>query len=69
MSHGGVLSLFGSEVVTEGEATPEQDRFLTRLSKLRKQADYEYGPIESDVEQLSVRAREFVSNAESLVSE
>lgn len=42
-SHGGVLSLFGSEVVLSGDAPRTQGRLLNRLSELRKQADY-WGP-------------------------
>jgi uncharacterized protein (UPF0332 family) len=44
-SHGGVLSLFGSEVVVVGDAPRENGRFLNRLSELRKQADYGYVPL------------------------
>lgn len=35
-SHGGVISLFGSEVVMEGDVPREMDRLLNRLSDFRK---------------------------------
>lgn len=66
-SHGGVLSLFGSEVVVEGDATREQGRLLNDLSTLRKQADYGYEPVDEDVDELVDRATNFVDAVESLV--
>lgn len=68
-SHGGVLSLFGSEIVTEGEATRERGRFLNRLSELRRQADYGYGTLEEDVDDLLQRTEEFVTEMEDLCAE
>lgn len=68
-SHGGVLSLFGSDVVAIGDAPRENGRFLNRLSELRKQADYGYGEIDENLGVLCDRTEEFVSLAESLVSE
>lgn len=65
-SHGAVLSLFGSEIVLEGEATREQGRLLNRLSNLRRQADYEYGPIEANVNELLGEVRSFVGAMEDL---
>lgn len=67
-SHGGVLSLFGSEVVVAGDTSRERGRFLNRLSELRKQADYGYGEIEEDVETLLSRTQEFVSEMETICS-
>lgn len=66
-SHGGVLSLFGSEVVAAGAAPREHGRFLNRLSELRKQADYGYGEIDEDIDDLLDRTRTFVSEAEDLI--
>lgn len=66
-SHGGVLSLFGSEVVVEGDATREQGRFLNDLSALRKQADYEYGPIDADIDDLLEQTDSFVEAMAELV--
>lgn len=68
-SHGGVLSLFGSEVVVEGDATREQGRFLNRLSELRKQADYGYGTLDEDVDALLRRTERFLTEMESLRAE
>jgi uncharacterized protein (UPF0332 family) len=66
-SHGGVLSLFGSEVVTEEDAPRDHGRFLNRLSELRKQADYGYGDLDEDVDNLLEQTRAFVENTEALV--
>lgn len=66
-SHGAVLSLFGSEVVTEGDAARSDGRFLNDLSTLRKQADYGYESIDEDVDELLARTEEFVTHAEELV--
>jgi uncharacterized protein (UPF0332 family) len=68
-SHGGVLSLFGSEVVVPGDARPEHGRFLNRLSELREQADYGHETVDEDVEVLLEKTREFVSTAEDIVSD
>lgn len=68
-SHGGVLSLFGSEVVVEGDATRDQGRFLNDVSTLRRQADYGLEPIDEDPDRLIERTEEFVSHMEGLVDE
>lgn len=68
-SHGAVLSLFGSELVVEGVTSRDRGRFLNDLSTLRKQADYQYGPIDADIDALLHDAREFVSEMEALVDE
>jgi len=68
-SHGGVLSLFGSEIVLGGGATREHGRLLNRLSNLRKRADYESGPIQADVDELLSEASEFVEAMERIVFE
>lgn len=66
-SHGGVLSLFGSEVVVEGDASRDQGRFLNDLSTLRKQADYGYEPLDEDIEELLDKTTSFVETMEELV--
>lgn len=60
-SHGGVLSLFGSEVIAVDDAPREYGRFLNRLSELRKQADYGYGTLDENVDALCSRTEQFVS--------
>ena len=65
-THGGVLSLFGSEIVVGGDASREDGRFLNDLAELRKQADYGYGAIDEDIDSLLTRTRHFVSKMESL---
>lgn len=67
-SHGGVLSLFGSEVVVAGDASRADGRFLNDLSELRKQADYGYGELDENVDALLARTQQFVSKMESLCS-
>lgn len=66
-SHGGVLSLFGSEVVVEGDASRDQGRFLNDLSTLRKQADYGYEPLDEDIEELLHKTTSFVETMGELV--
>lgn len=68
-SHGGVLSLFGSEVVAVGDAPRDHGRFLNRLSELRKQADYGYGEIDEDIGELLEETRSFVETAENIVDQ
>lgn len=51
-SHGGVLSLFGSEVVLPGDASRDKGQFLNRLSELRKQADYDHSFVDEDIDPL-----------------
>lgn len=68
-SHGGVVSLFGSEVVVDGSVSRERGRFLNRLSELRKQADYGYESISEDVETLIDRTEGFVTEMESLCTD
>jgi len=65
-THGGVLSLFGSEIVGTGDAARTDGRFLNDLGELRQQADYGYGTIDEDISTLPARTRQFVSEMESL---
>lgn len=66
-SHGGVLSLFGSEVVVDGVANRDDGRFLNELSTLRKQADYGHEPLDEDVDALVQRTETFVEEMTALV--
>ena len=66
-SHGGVLSLFGSDVVVEGDASREQGRFLNGLATLRKQADYGYESVDENVDALLERTASFVEAMEGIV--
>lgn len=68
-SHGGVLSLFGSEVVTEGDADRARGRFRNDLSTLRKQADYGYDSVDEDVDALLARTERFVAEMERLADD
>lgn len=64
-SHRGVVSLFGQEVVLEGDASGADGRFLNELRGLREQADYDHDPIEADIDELFERTEEFVTDMET----
>lgn len=66
-THQGVTMLFGREVVSSGEASGDDARFLNRLRDYREQADYDHDPIEADIDALFERAEEFVADMEELV--
>jgi uncharacterized protein (UPF0332 family)/predicted nucleotidyltransferase len=68
-SHGGVISLFGSEVVMEDDVPRERGRLLNRLSDLRKQGDYGYGSIDRPIDTFVPDARKFVTEMETLCAE
>jgi uncharacterized protein (UPF0332 family) len=68
-SHSGVLSLFGSEVVTEGDATRAQGRFLNEVSEFRRQADYGSGPLDVSVSELVTDTQSFVSAMAALIED
>jgi|AntDeeMetagen681_2_1112603.scaffolds.fasta_scaffold01963_4 uncharacterized protein (UPF0332 family) len=65
-THGGVLTLFGSEVVVSGDADRKDGQFLNNLGELRQQADYGYGTIDENLDALLSRTRKFVSQMESI---
>ena len=66
-SHGAVLSLFGSEVVVEGDASRQRGRFLNDLSTLRKQAYYGFEPVDEDIDALLDESSSFVETMKLLV--
>lgn len=65
-SHGGVCSLFGSEIIAVGDAPRRDGRFLSQLSELRQQADYGYDELDEDVEALHSRTENLVTDMRSL---
>ena len=65
-SHGGVLSLFGSEVIAVGDASRDDGRFFSQLSELRQQADYGYDELDENVSALYSRTQKLVAKMESL---
>jgi uncharacterized protein (UPF0332 family) len=65
-THGGVLTLFGSEIVREGDASRTDGRFLNDLGELRQQADYGYGTIDENIDALHSRTQQLVSDMEAL---
>jgi uncharacterized protein (UPF0332 family) len=68
-SHGGVRSLFGSEIIAAGEAPREDGRFLSRLSELRQLADYGYDGPDEDIDALLERTRRLVSDMDDIRSD
>ncbi|WP_227380199.1 HEPN domain-containing protein [Haladaptatus halobius] len=65
-SHGGVLSLFGSEIIAAGDAERRDGRFFSQLSELRQQADYGYDELEEDVNALHSQTQQLVAEMEAL---
>lgn len=64
VSHGGVLSLVGSELVVSGDVSRDLGPFLNHLSELRQQADYGYEAITDDIGDLVTRTEQFVTKME-----
>lgn len=67
-SHGGVRSLFGSEIIAADDAQRRDGRFVSQLSELRQQADYGYGELDEDVDALCSRTRQLVDDMAALCS-
>jgi len=65
-SHGGVISLFGSEIIAADDAPRRDGRFFSRLSELRQQADYGYDELDEDVDALLSRTQQLVDDMEHL---
>lgn len=65
-SHGGVLSLFGSEIIAVDDAPRRHGRFFSQLSELRKQADYGYDELDEDIDALHSQTQQLVSDMEAL---
>lgn len=66
-THAGVLTLFGREIVEQGDATGADGRFLNRMESYRSAADYEHTRIEKSTEVLFERAEVFVSDMDEIV--
>lgn len=66
-SHGGVLVLFGQVIVSEGDATRDDGRFLNEMQSHRLTADYEHGTVTADVDELFARTETFVEDMETLL--
>lgn len=67
-SHGGVLSLFGSEIIADGDAPRRDGRFFSKLAELRRQAGYGYEELDENVDALHSRTRELVADMEAVCS-
>ena len=65
-SHGGVLSLLGSEIIAVDDASRRDGRFFSQLSELRQQADYGYDELNEDIDALRSRTRDLVANMQTL---
>lgn len=66
-THQGTVRLFGREVVTAGEATSEDGRFLNDIRSYRQTADYTHDPIEVDVDELIERTGTFLEDMSALL--
>jgi uncharacterized protein (UPF0332 family) len=66
-THGGVLMLFGQEIVATGEATRDDGRFFNEMQSYRLAADYEHGQIDVDVSNRIERTETFVRDMEGLL--
>lgn len=67
--HGGLVSLFGKEVMGEGTVTKEDAKFLSRSQSRREQADYENTPVEEDLRELLEKTENFVTKIKQIVEE
>lgn len=65
-THGGVLSLFGSEIIATGDAERKDGRFFSKLGQLRQQADYSYEELDENADALYARTKQLVSEMEAL---
>ncbi|MDS0243159.1 MULTISPECIES: HEPN domain-containing protein [unclassified Haloferax] len=65
-THGGVRSLFGSEIIATGDAPRRDGRFFSQLSELRQQADYGYNELDENVDALHSRTQQLVADMEAL---
>ena len=65
-SHGGVRSLFGSEIIAVDDASRRDGRFFSQLSELRQQADYGYDELDKDIGALHSRTRDLVADMRTL---
>jgi uncharacterized protein (UPF0332 family) len=68
-SHRGVSTLFGKEVVLEGDVPRDDGRFLSELWDYREQADYGYEPLDLDLSVLRARTEAFVDRMDELVDQ
>lgn len=59
-TRGGVLMLFGQEIVATGEATRDDGRFFNEMQSYGLAADYEDGQIDVDVSKRLERTETFV---------
>lgn len=67
-THGGVVSVFGQEMVENGAATPDDGRFLNNLQDERTAADYsyDYDSLGVDIEDRFARTEKFIADMEAL---
>ena len=66
-THGGVLTLFGRELVRAGDATGDDGRFFNEIQAYRLAADHEHGSLTADADELFERTTEFVTDMRELV--
>jgi uncharacterized protein (UPF0332 family) len=67
-THGGMVSIFGQEIVEKGEATRDDGQFLNNLQDERDTADYNYNydSLGVDIEERFTRTEKFIADMEEL---
>lgn len=68
-THGGVVEVFGRELIEKGEATRNDGRFLHNLQDERDAADYNlsYDSLGVDIEARFARTETFIADMETIV--
>jgi uncharacterized protein (UPF0332 family) len=66
--HGGLISLFGEELMDGERITRDDAKFLSRSQSRREQADYEKTPVEEDIDDLIQQTQEFVEKMKNFVN-
>ncbi|WP_368411849.1 HEPN domain-containing protein [Haladaptatus halobius] len=68
-SHRDVSTLFGKEVVLEGDVPRDDGRFLSELWDYREQVNYGYEPLDLDLSALRARTEAFVDRMDEFVDQ
>lgn len=68
-THEGIKVLLGKELVQNGALAATHGTFFSQLYDHRQRADYEYGPILADVDELLDRSTAFVEAMDALVDD
>jgi uncharacterized protein (UPF0332 family) len=58
-THGGVVSLFGQHIIDSETVTREDGEFLSRSQTRREKSEYDYQPVDEDIDKLIQQTQEF----------